>query len=187
MNLREEEICELRKSAYGLVNAPDLWLQELREALLALKFVQCPLDPCLFSLPGSQGFIHGIVAIHVDDGLACGDQIFGRTLKELEKHFPFGSHRRKHFVFTGIQIDQEQRHPDDQGAITLSQEEYINKVEPITIDRMRRKKTILTIDESERQSLRGLIGSLQSYSIRPPIPGEFPSIQDQLRFHPGSS
>ena len=156
MNLREEEICELRKSAYGLVNAPDLWLQELREALLALKFAQCPLDPCLFSLPGPQGFIHGIVAIHLDDGLACGDQIFERTLKELEKHFPFGSHRRKRFVFTGIQIDQ-----DDQGAITLSQEEYINKIEPITIDRMRRKKTTLTIDESERQSLRGLTGSLQ--------------------------
>ena len=60
MNFKEDEICELRKSAYGLVNAPYLWFQELREALIALKFSQCPWDPCLFSLPGPQGSIHGL-------------------------------------------------------------------------------------------------------------------------------
>ena len=124
MKLKEEEICELRKSAYGLVNAPYLWFQELREALLALKFVQCPLDPCLFSLPGLHGSIHGLIGIHVDDGLACGDTTFERTIKDLEKRFPFGSHRRKHFVFTGIQIDQ-----DEQSNITLSQSEYVNKID----------------------------------------------------------
>ena len=177
MHLQEAEICELRKSAYGLVNAPYLWFQELREALIALKFVQCPLDPCLSSLPGLQGSIHGLIGIHVDDGLACGDSTFERTIKDLEKQFPFGSHRRKHFVFTGIQIDQ-----DDQGNITLNQSEYINKIDPISIDRDRRRKNTLTINESERQGLRGLIGSLQyaATNTRPDIAARLSFLQSKI-------
>ena len=149
MRLKEEEICELRKSAYGLVNAPYLWFHELREALINLKFVQCPLDHCLLSLPSSQGSICGLVGIHVDDGLACGDAVFEKTIKNLEIQFPFGSHRRKRFVFTGMQIDE-----DDHGNITLSQEDYLNKIEPISIDRSRRKESTLIISEEEPRSLR---------------------------------
>ena len=177
MKLKGEEICELRKSAYGLVNAPYLWFQELREALINLQFAQCPLDPCLFSLPGPNGSIHGLVGIHVDDGLACGDSTFEKTIKTLESMFPFGSHRRKRFVFTGIQIDQ-----DDRGNITLSQEDYISKIEPISIDRTRRKKATLTISEEERQGLRGLIGSLQyaATNTRPDIAARLSFLQSKI-------
>ncbi len=106
MGLRADKICELRKSAYGLVNAPYLWYQEVREALLSLHFVISPMDPCLFVLPGPQGRIHGILGIHVDDGLGCGDQIYQQTITQLQTRFPFGAHRRKNFVFTGMQVDQ---------------------------------------------------------------------------------
>ena len=34
VHLKEQEICELLKSAYGLVNAPYLWYQELKDSLL---------------------------------------------------------------------------------------------------------------------------------------------------------
>ena len=50
LNMKESEICELLKSAYGLVNAPYLWYQELKECLLQLDFQISPLDKCLFSL-----------------------------------------------------------------------------------------------------------------------------------------
>lgn len=156
MQLKEQEICELRKSAYGLVNAPFLWYQELKEALINLNFVMCPMDPCLFVLPNQQGGIHGLVGIHVDDGLGCGDHVYQKAIKQLEQKYPFGSHRKKSFVFTGIQIDQQ-----DDGTIALSQKEYVEKITPISIDRDRRKKQSLVITEDEKQGLRGLIGSLQ--------------------------
>lgn len=81
MGLRTNEICELRKSAYGLVNAPYLWYQELKEALLGLNFVMSPMDPCLFVLPGPNNSIHGILGIHVDDGIGCGDYKYQQTIK----------------------------------------------------------------------------------------------------------
>ena len=103
--------------------------------------------------------------------------VFEKAIKTLETQFPFGSHRRKRFVFTGIQIDQ-----DDHGNITLSQEDYINKIEPISIDRDRRKKSTLTINEEERQSLRGLIGSLQyaATNTRPDIAARLSFLQSKI-------
>ena len=93
LNLKDTEICELLKSAYGLVNAPYLWYQELRENLIALNFTISPLDPCLFSLADSDGTVHGLIGMHVDDGLCAGDQVFQDTLDLLEQKFPFGSKR----------------------------------------------------------------------------------------------
>lgn len=49
----------------------------------------------------------------------------------------------------------------EDGTISLSQKEYVEKITPISIDRDRRKKQSLTITEDEKQGLRGLIGSLQ--------------------------
>ena len=51
MNLQPWECCELLKSAYGLVNAPLLWYEELKTALINLNFVMSPLDPCYLSSP----------------------------------------------------------------------------------------------------------------------------------------
>ena len=39
MNLKPWECCELLKSAYGLVNAPLLWYEELKTSLLNLGFI----------------------------------------------------------------------------------------------------------------------------------------------------
>ena len=72
MDLKPWECCELLKSAYGLVNAPLLWYEELRGALIRLNFLVSPLDPCLFVLPKKDGSgIHGLVGIHVRRWPGC--------------------------------------------------------------------------------------------------------------------
>ena len=84
MNLQPWECCELLKSAYGLVNAPLLWFEELKNAMLNLHFKMSPLDPCAFVLPKTDGSgIHGIV-VHVDDGLGAGDEVFEQAIAQLE-------------------------------------------------------------------------------------------------------
>ena len=71
------------------------------------------MDPCLFVLPrksssNDQGpKIHGVLGIHVDDGIGGGDETFERAIKLLEKKYPFGSQRHKAFTFTGVQLRQE--------------------------------------------------------------------------------
>jgi transposase InsO family protein len=162
MQLKDEEACELLKGAYGLINAPLLWYCELKSALLNLGFIISPFDPCLFVLPKKQGqsgdasAIHGVLGIHVDDGIGGGDAVFAQAVKALEAKFPFGSQRQGSFTFTGVQIHQEHN-----GDIILNQKEYINDIPPIEVSRDRRKMPESPITPQELQGLRGLIGSLQ--------------------------
>ena len=184
MKLKPWECCELLKSAYGLVNAPLLWYEELKSSLISLGFVISPLDPCMFVLPkkdpnpeNHQPQIHGMIGIHVDDGLAAGDEVFNHALKRLESKYPFGSKKQQSFVFTGIQIHQNADH-----SIDLSQEKYIEDISSISIDRSRRQTPNAPVTEKECQDLRGLVGSVQyaSTNTRPDLSGtlKFPPSQD---------
>eukprot|EP00435_Cladocopium_sp_Y103_P016115 s3079_g4.t1 len=182
MKLQDTEVCELLKGAYGLVNAPLLWYGELKNALLSLGFVISPFDPCLFTLPKKNPTkhecqIHGVLGVHVDDGIGGGDPIFNQAIATLEKRFPFGSQRQGTFVFTGIQVKQEIN-----GDITLSQREYIQDIPPINIPKERRKCPESPVTQQELQELRGLIGSLQyaATNTRPDLSCRLSLIQARI-------
>ena len=117
---------------------------------------QCPLDPCLFVLAGKNGYVHGVIRMHVDDGLCGGDDHFLKVLDQLEQPFPFDSKRNRNFTFTGIHIQQ-----DDDFNAHLGQTPYVQNIEPIKIERHQRKQEQDDVNEGERQQLRGIIGSLQ--------------------------
>ena len=184
MKLKPWECCELLKSAYGLVNAPLLWYEELKGSLIALGFVISPLDPCLFVLPKDnsnsdpqQPQIHGLIGIHVDDGLAAGDEVFNKAVKQLESKYPFGSKKQQSFVFTGVSIHQNADY-----SIDLSQEKYIEDIPSISIDRSRRQNPTNSVTEKERQDLRGLIGSVQyaSTNTRPDLSARLSFLQAKI-------
>lgn len=178
MDLKPWECCELLKSAYGLVNAPLLWYVELKNALLSLGMKMSPLDPCLFVLPKADGKgIHGVLGIHVDDGLCTGDTTFQQTIDKLETKYPFGSKMSNDFVFTGIHIHQRDDH-----VIELDQTQYIEDIPFIEIDRPRRQQSDLEVTESERQALRGLVGSLQyaTTNTRPDMAAKLSFVQSVI-------
>ena len=181
LQLRENEVLQLLKGAYGRVDAPYLWFMELKQALEDLKFVQAPFDPCCFVLHGrdsqNQPITEGMIGIHVDDGLCCGTPNFHEKLRQLEQKFPFGSRKEKTFVFTGLQITQQ-----DDGAIWIDQTQYIKDIPSITIDKYRRGNSEDVVTEKERQNLRGLIGSLQYAAVntRPDICNRLSLLQTQI-------
>ena len=178
MKLQPWECCELLKSAYGLVNAPLLWYLELKNALLSLGMVVSPFDPCVFTLPRNDSSgIHGILGIHVDDGLMAGDSKFLNLIGQLEQKYPFGSKSSNDFVFTGIHV-----HQNDDHSIELDQTKYIEDIEPIHIDRHRRQDPSQSVNENERQGLRGLIGSLQyaTTNTRPDLAAKVSFVQSKI-------
>eukprot|EP00435_Cladocopium_sp_Y103_P032729 s2065_g8.t1 len=178
MNLKPWECCELRKSAYGLCNAPLLWYEELKAALLSLNFVVSPLDPCAFALPRKdKKGIHGIVGVHVDDGLGAGDETFNQAISQLEARFPFGSKMEGEFVFTGIHVKQFW-----DGRIELDQTKYIEDISPIEIDRSRRVQHDALVTEKERQALRALVGSIQyaATNTRPDLSAKLSLLQAKI-------
>ena len=178
MQLKPWECCELLKSAYGLVNAPLLWYEELKSALLARNFIISPLDPCLFVLPKQhEPGIHGALGIHVDDGLCAGDPQFNQAIQSLQEKYPFGSQHEKEFCFTGIQMKQS---PD--GSIELNQTKYIDDIPAIEIDRSRRQCGDLPVTTEEQQALRGLIGSIQyaASNTRPDLSAKLSLLQARI-------
>lgn len=53
----------------------------------------------------SSSKIHGILGVHVDDGLGGGDQIFKETIAKLEARFPFGNKRQGSFIYVHWHTD----------------------------------------------------------------------------------
>ena len=148
MNLEKTEVCRLIKSAYGLIDAPFLWFTELDKTLKELGFISSPFDPCLYLLhEKDKKEPAGILGIHVDDGLCGGNEFFHQQIRKLEQKFPFGSRKSQRFVFTGIQMTQENDY-----SITMSQENYISRINPIHIQPTRKANVDLAVTERERET-----------------------------------
>ena len=164
LSMDEGDQCELKGGAYGRIDAPYLWYQELRGALLELGFQQCPLDRCVYTLSTADSHgvqrCHGVLGVHVDDGIGGGDSYFREVLEKLRAKYSFGSFEEGSFVFTGIRV-----HQWDDMSIELDQVDYIEKIDPIQIPRDRRREPESLIDERERKRFRQLIGSLQYAAV----------------------
>lgn len=178
MSLKENEVCKLDKSAYGLIDAPFLWYKTLCEELKALGFQASPFDPCLYVLrhPETKE-LSGALGIHVDDGIHGSDSYFHSQITKLEAKYPFGSKKSKAFTFTGIEMCQ---HPDK--SIELSQTKYVNHIPPIAIKPERKHQENEPVTEEERHNLRGLVGSLQYAAVhtRPDIASALSHLQSQI-------
>eukprot|EP00435_Cladocopium_sp_Y103_P026958 s175_g6.t1 len=178
MKLKPQEILRLMKGAYGRVDAPFLWFQELKAGLEQVGFVSSPFDPCAFLLPNPQTNItEGIIGVHVDDGLCCGSQLFQAKLREVAKRFPFGSHKKRNFTFTGLRIQQQEDH-----SIQIDQTQYVKDINPISLSRERRSQVEAVVSEAERQSLRAVIGSLQYAAVntRPDLCSRLSWLQSEI-------
>jgi hypothetical protein len=67
-------------------------------------------------------------------------------------------------------------------SITLSQAEYVKKIQPIKVSLERRKHETENVTPEERLAFRGLIGSLQYASVhtRPDLASRLSHLQCQL-------
>ena len=178
LQLSSREVLKLEKGAYGLVDAPYLWFTAILEELQRLHFEQSPFDPCVFILRNPKtNQPDGIIGLHVDDGLCGGNERFDKVLEALESKYPFGSKKVQSFTFTGIDMTQS---PDK--SIRLSQSKYVRNIEPIKISRERKTQLQEAVSESERQALRGLVGSLQYAAVhtRPDLSSRLSFLQSAI-------
>jgi hypothetical protein len=182
MGLSSQQICRLNKGAYGLIDALYLWYCALVTELQRLGFEACPFDPCCFVLrtPATESQpskLEGILGIHVDDGIGGGSPVFEAAIQQLEKTFPFGSHKVSAFTFTGIELNQHHDH-----SITMNQSAYVRKINPIAIEANRKSQLELPVTEKERLALRGLVGGLQYAAIntRPDLSSKLSFLQSSI-------
>lgn len=70
----QDNLCELIKPVYGLVDAPRLWWNSLTKALMEIGMMQSQLDSCLLFSREANGRLDGVIAFHVDDLVIGGSR-----------------------------------------------------------------------------------------------------------------
>ena len=123
VKLRADEVCELVGNAYGRVDAPLLFYRELSQQLFKLGFRHHSLDPGILifeSWESERRALHGVLGMHVDDGVGGGDNVYHDKLKMLQQKLPFGAEKHTSFIFTGMHLHQR-----SDFAIVVPQAEHV--------------------------------------------------------------
>ena len=119
---KENHVCHLHKSLYGLKQASRVWNRHFDTFLKEFGLQTSTADPCLYIRRQKDEFI--IVVIWVDDGLVCSNSsaAIGSIVKYLGKHFDMRSTPAEHFV--GLSITRNRMDK----TLHLSQPEYVKTI-----------------------------------------------------------
>ena len=100
-----------------------------------IRFKRSVYDAGLFFLLNKEGKLIGIVGLHVDDFLTCGDKMFKFSiLPKLLKHFQVGKSETSEFMYTGFKIFQTN------SGIKLDQVDYVTNITVPMLDAERLKQ-----------------------------------------------
>ena len=115
----EHLVCKLKKSLYGLRQAPRCWNKSFHEYMKSIGFEQSTADPCVYIRVGTTV---AIVAVYVDDLI-----LITKTLQEMNElkaslsmRFRMKNMGKLHYCL-GISIV----HDEDQKCLWLHQRRYI--------------------------------------------------------------
>ena len=149
----------MRKSAYGLCDAPRVWYQKLRKAFVTLGLEPSVYDDCAY-VYRRNGATHGLIATHVDDLIFGGTQDFiSRILDYLGKNFKIGNHSFGNFVFCGMRV---QTHADF--SISPDQTDYLKSLKRVSFEDSQSDNT-RSLTKKEYSDFRALLGNLHWLSI----------------------
>ena len=148
----EGKVWLLKKTVYGLNDAPKHWYLRVREELKKLKVTVSKYDAGLFFYH-IKGDLHGILVTHVDDFLWGGSHKFvENVIKTLHNVFIVGTVNKYAFKYLGLNLKEKE------SSIDISQKEYIEQIQPMTYEKSKTKHDKL--DQIEVRNLRTLIGQL---------------------------
>ena len=149
------QLWQLKKTVYGLSDAPRQWYLSLSKVLIGLGCNHHSIDHGLFYYHLDDHLI-GILLTYVDDLLWGGDENFNLTvMTELRKQFLISHEEETVFTYVGIQLKQY-----SDFSISINQSNYIDTLNPITLsdDRLSDKESSLTT--AELKLLRSTVGQL---------------------------
>ncbi|GJR00963.1 zinc finger, CCHC-type containing protein [Tanacetum coccineum] len=122
MPAKENKVCKLIKSLYGLKQTLKQWHQKFDEVVLSNGYLLNQADKCVYSKFDETGK-RVIICLYVDDMLIFGtDQVQVDLTKEFSSSRFFMKDMREADVILGIRIKHESN------GITISQSHYIEKV-----------------------------------------------------------
>lgn len=175
-------LCQLEVALYGLDDASLQFYLKCKDIFLELGCTQSKLDPALFFKMDDKGKLEGVLATHVDDFLHAGNKKFQEEVSDkLANIFVMGKTESFKFKYVGFEIEQD----EETKEIKMSQEEFAEKVETLTIppERMLQKSDTLTLNEqTDLRKTAGKVGWL-GRGTRPDL--MFSQVEMSTRFLSG--
>ena len=119
---KEDLVCKLRKSIYGLKQSPRCWNSALDDYLKKMGFVQAAGDPCMYMSTEGEMFL---IAIYVDDILLAGKSIerLNAVKQALSQQFQVKDMGELHY-FLGVKVVQDQK----AGSVWIGQQSYTENI-----------------------------------------------------------
>jgi hypothetical protein len=124
---KENQVCRLLKSLYGLKQASRAWNQKFHAFIMKFGLTQSKADPCVYFQHQREGEIDEvliILIIYVDDGIILSNrkQTLTDILDHLKMAFEIRSLPAHRFIGVDIIRDRPKR------MVYISQPEYIVKI-----------------------------------------------------------
>ena len=160
-----KKIWRLKKCVYGLNDAARHWYFSVRKELLSHGCLQSSIDPGLFYYR-ADGKLQGLFIMHVDDFIWSGTRRFcDEVIEKVRTAFLCGKEADNAFKYIGLDVE----HAED--GILLHQHEYTLAMQMIPVSPIRKMRSHDDLNESEKTTLREIIGQLNwiSGQSRPDI------------------
>ena len=139
---KEEMVCLLKKSLYGLKQSPRQWNQKFNEFMMSQGFTRCSKDPCVYTKGTTvEDMIY--LLLYVDDMLVAARDIgkINCLKKNLDKMFEMKDLGPASRIL-GMDIKRNRKN----GVLKLSQERYIKQV--LRTFNMEESKAVVTPSNS---------------------------------------
>ena len=119
---KENLVCRLRKSLYGLKQSPRCWYSAFREYMELIKFQQSDADPCVYVRSASS---MTVVAVYVDDLILIAETMveMKKVKESLATKFRMTDMGKLHYCL-GITIVQD----EGKKCLWLHQKQYVQNV-----------------------------------------------------------
>ena len=116
----------LKRPIYGLRDSPYRYWRKLSRLLAAQGFVSHSYDKSFFFLLDSKQKLVGVVCVHIDDILYCGEEQIVKAMSALSMELKFGMWEKdvKATKYLGVQVLRE-----GADSISLEQKEYAETLE----------------------------------------------------------
>ena len=141
-------------SISGTKDAGRAWWKKLYKTLIALGWRMSKIEPALFLLV-LDGRLFGVIITHVDDLFCAGEgQVYESSIEKMTTEIHLKVNKQK-FRFCGKNVVQK-----DDFTIEIDQYDAIEGIDYMVLDKNRRKMINSSLTESEKTSIRALIGQM---------------------------